>query len=70
VTKGKVAKWKYKVTPQQRKRLRLAGAISMERFFKKNLWNKYPVIFDYFVIFGINVFKIVRYVKVTLLSSY
>jgi GT2 family glycosyltransferase len=70
VTKGKVAKWKYKVSPQQRKKLRLAGVASMERFFKKNLWNKYPVIFDYFVIFGINVFKIVRYVKVVLLSSY
>jgi GT2 family glycosyltransferase len=70
VTKGKVAKWRYKVTPQQRKKLRLAGVASMERFFRKNLWDKYPLIFDYFVIVGINLFKIVRYIKVTLLSSY
>ncbi len=70
VTKGKVQKWKYKVTPQQRKKLRLAGVASMERFFKKNLWKKYPLWFDYFVVFGINVFKIVRYIRVVLLSSY
>lgn len=70
VTKGKVAKWKFKVTPQQRKKLRLAGVASMERFFKKNLWKKYPIWFDYFVLLGINLFKIIRYVKVVLLSSY
>ncbi len=70
VTKGKVAKWKFKVTPQQRKKLRLAGVASMERFFRKNLWKKYPVWFDYFVIFGISVFKIIRYIRVSLLSSY
>lgn len=70
VTKGKVAKWKYKVSPQQRKKLRLAGVASMERFYKKNLWNNYPILFNYFVIFGINVLKIVRYIRVALLSSY
>jgi len=70
VTKGKVAKWKFKVTPIQRKKIRLAGVASMERFFKKNLWGKYPVWFDYFVLFGINIFKIIRYVRVVLLSSY
>lgn len=70
VTKGKVAKWKYKVTSQQRKKLRLAGVASMERFFKKNLWDKYPIWFDYFVLLGINLFKIIRYIRVALLSSY
>jgi len=70
VTKGKVAKWKYKVTSQQRKKIRLAGVTSMERFFKKNLWEKYPLVFDYFVLVGINLFKIIRYVKVAILSSY
>lgn len=70
VTKGKVSKWKYKVSPQQRKKIRLAGVASMERFFRKNLWKKYPLIFDYFVVFGINMFKIVRYIKVAILSSY
>ncbi len=70
VTKGKVEKWKYKVSPQQRKKLRLAGVASMERFFRKNLWNNYPRIFDYFVIFGIKMFTILRYIRVAVLSSY
>lgn len=70
VTKGKVKKWKHKVSDQQRKKLRLAGVASMERFYRKNLWKKYPLLFNYFVIFGINIFKVVRYVKVVFLSSY
>jgi GT2 family glycosyltransferase len=70
VTKGKVAAWKHKFSAKERKKLRLAGVASMERFFRKNLWKNYPLAFDYFVIFGINVFKIYRYFKVALLSSY
>lgn len=70
VTKGKVKKWRFKVTDAQRKKLRLAGVASMELFYRKNLWNKYPLWFSYFVIFGINVFKIIRYIRVVLLSSY
>ncbi len=70
VTKGKVSKWRHKVSPQQRKKIRLAGVASMERFFRKNLWKKYPIWFDYFVVFGINMFKIVRYIRVVFLSSY
>lgn len=70
VTKGKVKKWRHKLTPQQRKRIRLAGVASMERFFKKNLWKKYPIWFDYFVVIGINLFKVVRYIRVVFLSSY
>lgn len=70
VTKGKVNKWKHKVTPAQRKKLRLAGVASMERFYRKNLWKRYPLPFNYFVILGINLFKVIRYIKVALLSSY
>jgi len=70
VTKGKVSEWKHKVSPKQRKKIRLAGVTSMERFFRKNLWKKYPLVFDYFVVFGIKVFKVFRYIKVALLSSY
>lgn len=70
VTKGKVKKWRHKLTPQQRKKIRLAGVHSMELFYRKNLWKKYPIWFNYFVLLGINLFKIVRYVRVALLSSY
>lgn len=70
VTKGKVKKWRFKVTDAQRKKLRLAGVASMELFYRKNLWDKYPLLFNYFVIVGINLFKIIRYIKVVVLSSY
>ncbi len=70
VTKGKVKKWRFKVSDAQRKKLRLAGVASMELFYRKNLWKKYPLWFSYFVVFGINIFKVVRYVRVVLMSSY
>lgn len=70
VTKGKVKKWRHKLTDAQRKRIRMAGVHSMELFYRKNLWDKYPIWFNYFVIIGINLFKVVRYVRVVLLSSY
>lgn len=70
VTKGKIKKWRFKVTDSQRRKLRLAGVSSMELFYRKNLWDKYPLLFNYFVIVGINLFKIIRYIKVVLLSSY
>lgn len=65
VTKGKVKKWKHKVPLKQRLKLRLAGMNSMERFYKKNLWKKYPVWFNWFVVFGIRSFKLVRRIAVT-----
>ncbi|MBL7036650.1 glycosyltransferase family 2 protein [Candidatus Microgenomates bacterium] len=70
VTKGKVKKWRHKLTDAQRKRIRLAGVASMELFYRKNLWKKYPLLFNYFVILGINLFKVVRYVRVVFLSSF
>lgn len=70
VTKGKVKKWRHKLTDAQRKRIRLAGVASMELFYRKNLWKKYPLLFNYFVILGINMFKVIRYVRVVFLSSY
>lgn len=70
VTKGKVKKWRHKLTPQQRKKIRLAGVASMERFYRKNLWKRYPLLFNYFVILGINLYKVIRYIRVAILSSY
>lgn len=70
VTKGKVKKWRHKLTDAQRKKIRLAGVASMELFYRKNLWSRYPLIFNYFVLLGIKLFKVVRYVRVALLSSY
>lgn len=68
VTKGKVKKWKHKVPLKQRMKLRMAGMNSMERFYKKNLWKRYPVVFSWFVIFGIRSFKVVR--RISIIASH
>lgn len=68
VTKGKVKKWKKKTTLEHRMKLRIAGVNSMERFFRKNLWKRYPIFFDYFVIFGIKIFKVIR--RISILASH
>jgi len=68
VTKGKVKKWKKKVPLEQRLKLRMAGMNSMERFFRKNLWTRYPDVFNYFVILGIRAFKLLR--KISIHASY
>ena len=64
VTKGKSKKWKHKVPLKQRIKIRLAGVNSMERFYRKNLWKKYPLAFNFFMILAIKIFKIVRWVSV------
>ena len=68
VTKGKVKKWRKKVSLQQRLKLRMAGINSMERFYRKNLWSQYPLVFNVFVIFGIRIFGYLR--KVAILVAY
>lgn len=68
VTKGKVEKWKSKVSLKQRMKLRLAGVRSMEIFYCKNLWNRYPIVFNFFVIIGIRLYRLVRLVQVALSS--
>ena len=44
-------------------RAKMEGLNSMEYFFKKNLWNNYPIIFNYFVITGIKFLKLLRYLQ-------
>lgn len=60
VTKGKVKKYRKKIPLKQRLKLRMAGMNSMERFYRKNLWDRYPVFFNLFVILGIRIFKLIR----------
>jgi len=64
VTKGKSKKWKHKFPLKQRIKIRLAGVNSMERFYRKNLWKKYPLAFNFLMILAIKTFKIVRWVSV------
>lgn len=64
VTKGKSKKWKHKVPLKQRMKIRLAGVASMERFYRKNLWKKYPLVFSWFMILGIKAYRLVRWLKI------
>lgn len=64
VTKGKSKKWKHKFPLKQRIKIRLAGVNSMERFYRKNLWKKYPLAFNFLMILAIKTFKIVRWVSI------
>jgi GT2 family glycosyltransferase len=65
-TKGKVKKYRKKVSLEQRLKARMAGMESMERFYRKNLWEKYPLLFNLFVVTGIRIFKFIRKIGVLL----
>ncbi|MBI2103660.1 glycosyltransferase family 2 protein [Candidatus Woesebacteria bacterium] len=54
-----------KVTKSKFKNLRniMSGVESMEIFYKKRLWNRYPLIVNLLVLFGINVVRAIRYIK-------
>jgi GT2 family glycosyltransferase len=56
---------KNKLTSVQMKR-RMDGVDSMEYFYRKNLWNNYPLIFNYFVLVGIKILKVVRFIELKL----
>lgn len=42
---------------------KMEGVNSMEYFYRKNLWNKYPLIFNYFVLLGIKFLKLIRFIQ-------
>ncbi|HTK03900.1 MAG TPA: glycosyltransferase family 2 protein [Alphaproteobacteria bacterium] len=45
---------------------KMQGVDSMEYFYKKNLWNNYPLIFNYFVLVGIKFLKLMRFIQMKL----
>ncbi len=52
-----------RLTDEQKLKRKMQGLNSMEHFYKKNLWNKYPLIFNYFVLLGIKFLKLIRYIQ-------
>ncbi len=42
---------------------KMEGVNSMERFYRKNLWSSYPILFNYFVLTGIKFLKLLRYLQ-------
>ena len=63
-SKGKSKKWRHKVPFKHRVKMKLIEATSMEIFYRKRLWKKYPVWFNWFVIFGIRIYKFMKFLSV------
>jgi GT2 family glycosyltransferase len=63
-SKGKSKKWRHKVPFKHRVKMKLIEATSMEIFYRKRLWKKYPVWFNWIVILGIRMFKFIKFLSV------
>lgn len=64
-SKGK-SKAKKNVPFQQRLKYKMTGVNSMELFYRKHLWKKYPLAWNYFMLTGIKLMKLLRYIQVRL----
>lgn len=65
-SKGKKAE--SRVGVKNKLRYRMSGVNSMELFYRKRLWSKYPLILNYFVIAGIKLIKIQRVLQTIILG--
>ena len=63
-SKGKSKKWRHKVSFKHRVKMKLIEATSMEIFYRKRLWDKYPIWFNWIVIFGIRILKGIKFLSV------
>jgi GT2 family glycosyltransferase len=64
VTKGKHKLFKGKVPLEHKLKFRMSGVNSMEIFYRKRLWHKYPLPLSILVLLGIRLVKAIRFVKV------
>ena len=60
VTKGKNKARRGKVPLKERLKYRLSGVRSMEIFYRKRLWARYPMLVNYLVLTGIKMLKLAR----------
>ena len=65
---GKSKHWKARISLKHKIKIKLATVDAMELFFRKRLFNNYPLFFSWFVIFGIKIFKILRLIGVVISS--
>lgn len=66
VTKGKNKEAKKKVPLAEKIKFRASGVTSMEIFYRKRLWSKYPLPLNLLVIAGIKCLRILRIIKMLL----
>ncbi len=67
-SKGKNRRTKKSIPLREKLKYRMAGVNSMELFYRKRLWKKYPLYFNYLILSGIRLLKIIRIGKVVLLG--
>ncbi|MGD8744667.1 MAG: glycosyltransferase family 2 protein [Candidatus Woesebacteria bacterium] len=68
-SKGKVESIRRKKIPLKKKlRFRMAGVDSMEIFVRKRLWDSYPLAFNLFMLAGIKLLKLIRFLRTVLLG--
>lgn len=67
-TKGKNTNYLKKVPLGEKLKYRLAGVNSMELFFKKRLWERYPIGLNMIIISGIYLLKVIRTLKTYLVG--
>lgn len=65
-TKGKNKKVKKRGPLAERIKFRASGVTSMEIFYRKRLWNKYPLPLNILIIIGIRTLKILRIIRMLL----
>jgi GT2 family glycosyltransferase len=65
---GKSKHWKARITLKHKIRIKLATVDAMELFFRKRLFNNYPLVFSWFVVLGIKIFKVLRLTGVVISS--
>lgn len=65
-SKGKNKAIKKKPPLKERIKFRLSSVNSMEIFYRKRLWEKYPLPLNIVVLVGINLLKLIRLIKVVL----
>ena len=64
-SKGKNKKIKH-VSLKEKLKYRMAGVNSMELFYRKRLWSKYPLLLNLIVVTGIRLLKIIRIIRISL----
>lgn len=68
-SKGKASSRQKKYVPiAQRLRFRMAGVNSMEIFYRRWLWSRYPLPLNYFVLSGIKLMKVIRFTRTVILG--
>lgn len=66
---GKSKFWKPKIAPPHKIRVKMSAVDAMEIFYRKNLWENYPLVVNWFVISGIRIFKVSRWFKFKFFSK-